>query len=69
MNEDMDKGFAWLRCILDSPPLFRLQNGQLTVLDLLKLAVLLTFVLALERYVRRVVLSSLLRRTKFEPSL
>lgn len=39
------------------------------MLDLLKLAVLLTFVLALERYVRRVVLSSLLRRTKFEPSL
>jgi len=50
-------------------PLLRLQGGALTVLDLFKLCVLLALVLALERYMRRLVAGWLLRRTKFEPSL
>jgi small-conductance mechanosensitive channel len=68
MKQDMTEVIDWLQRLLDFP-LLRLQGGQLTVLDLLKLAVLLVLVLVIERYVRRVVAAWLLRRTKFEPSL
>jgi small-conductance mechanosensitive channel len=64
----MNQILNWLQPILEFP-LLRLGTGQLTVLDLIKLAVLLALVLVLERYLRRVVTGWLLRRTKFEPSL
>jgi small-conductance mechanosensitive channel len=64
----MNQILNWLNPILEFP-LLRLGTGQLTVLDLLKLVVLLALVLVLERYLRRVVAGWLLRRTKFEPSL
>jgi hypothetical protein len=52
MKQDLTEILGWLQRVMDFP-LLRLQGGQLTVLDLLKLGVLL--VLVLERYVRRVV--------------
>lgn len=68
MNLNLSDVLIWLQRILDFP-LLRLQGGQLTVLDLIKLCVLLVIVLVVERYLRRMVLGWLLRRTKFEPSL
>jgi small-conductance mechanosensitive channel len=68
MKQDMTEILGWLQRVLEFP-LLRLQGGQLTVLDLLKLCILLALVVVLERYVRRVVAAWLLRRTKFEPSL
>jgi small-conductance mechanosensitive channel len=68
MKQDVSEVLGWLHRVLEFP-LLRLQGGQLTVVDLLKLCVLLVLVVVLERYVRRVVAGWLLRRTKFEPSL
>ena len=50
-------------------PLMKLQNGHLTVLDLLILLILLGMVLVLERYFRRLIMIRVLQRTKFEPSV
>jgi small-conductance mechanosensitive channel len=68
MNQDMVEVLNWLQRVLEYP-LLRLPGGQLTVLDLLKLAVLLVLVLVLQRFFRRMVTAWLLRRTRLEPSL
>jgi small-conductance mechanosensitive channel len=68
MKADMTEVWGWLQRILEFP-LLRLQGSQLTILDLLKLVILLVLVLVLERFLRRMVMAWLLRQTKFEPSL
>ena len=68
MREELLVALNWLQTVLDFP-LLRLQSGYLTVLDFLKLVLLLALVLILERLFRRKVTDWLLRRTKFEPSL
>jgi len=68
MNPDMAEVLNGLQRILEFP-LLQMKGGPITVLDLLKLVILLVLLVVMERFFRRMVTYWLLRRTRFEPSL